>query len=111
MEMIKYGSKIFTEPDVRNNQAAKSDRDIYAAALDNILKAMKRHRIFDRFGFNLPKQVKEGKSTVLSSFDEWEFDICCHDWINVKNESLLSGYDPLPELINLLENNINTTEE
>ncbi len=76
MEVIKYGSKIFTEPDVRNKQGTKSDRDIYSAALDNIFTAMKSHRIFNRFGFNLPKRAKEGGSTVLSLFEEWEFDIC-----------------------------------
>lgn len=53
MEIIKYGSKIFMEPNVRNKQGAKSDRDIYLAALDNVFTAMKSHRLLDRFGFHL----------------------------------------------------------
>ncbi len=32
-------------------------RYIYAAALDNIFKAMKGLRIFERFGFNLPNEL------------------------------------------------------
>ncbi len=54
IEIIKYGSKIFTEPDIAKKQQS-TERDIYAAALFNIFEAMKGQRIFDRFGFNLPK--------------------------------------------------------
>ena len=72
IEVIKYGSKIFTEPDAkRKNQYQKSDRDVYAEAFDNIFAAMKGRRIFDRFGFNLPKTavLKEGKSKVLNEYE------------------------------------------
>ena len=59
IEIIKYGSKIFTEPDLKKKGNLKTPPKIYARALDNILVAMKGKRIFERFGFNLPKQQKQ----------------------------------------------------
>ena len=38
IEIVKYGSKIFSEPDVTNKAKKKTDRDIYVAALHNILQ-------------------------------------------------------------------------
>ncbi|GAA3515309.1 hypothetical protein GCM10022393_31620 [Aquimarina addita] len=58
VEIIKYGSKIFTEPDLKKRQKETNTAQIYIKALDTMLMAMKGKRIFDRFGFNLPKQKK-----------------------------------------------------
>ena len=111
IEIVKYGSKIFTEPDVNNKSFKKTDRDIYAAALDNIFTTMKDIRIFERFGFNLPKSTRESKSTLFNQYDEWEFDPRLFDWINIKNDNKLSGYIPSTELINLLTYNIDKASE
>jgi hypothetical protein len=54
IEIVKYGSKIFTEPDVNKKSNGSNTSNIHAAALHNIFNAMKGVRIFDRFGFNLP---------------------------------------------------------
>jgi len=73
IETIKYGSKIFTEPDLKK-QSKKSNPKIYVNALDEILKAMKGKRLFDRFGFNLPKQNhSEASQKFVDKFIEWEF--------------------------------------
>lgn len=111
IEIVKYGSKIFTEPDVNNKSSKKTKRDIYVAALHNIFKAMKGLRIFERFGFNLPKTNREGKSTLFNQYKEWEFDPKLLDWINKMSDNKLSGYVPSNELINLLTSNIDTTSE
>ncbi|HKG67241.1 MAG TPA: hypothetical protein VKA92_00115 [Segetibacter sp.] len=111
IEIVKYGSKIFTEPDVNNKSFKKTDRDIYAAALDNIFTAMKGIRIFERFGLNLPKSTKESKSTLFNQYDQWKFDPRQFDWLNIKNGTTLSGYIPTNELLNLLTFNIDTTSE
>jgi len=58
IEIIKYGSKIFTEPDLKKKGNLKTPPKIYDRALDNILVAMKGKRIFERFGFNLPEKHK-----------------------------------------------------
>ena len=108
IEIIKYGSKIFTEPDVNKKSKSSGTAKIHVAALDNIFKAMKEIRIFERFGFNLPKDLdlyKTGASLV-SDYDEWIFDPQKFDWLNLADEKCLSEYIPLLELKNLLENSI-----
>jgi hypothetical protein len=48
---------------------------ICAVAYDNIIAAMKKHRIFYRFGFDLPKQRKAAKViTMLQNYKEWFYD-------------------------------------
>lgn len=53
IETIKYGSKVFTEPQNKGKKVKGMTAKIYANAIDNIIVAMKGRRIFDRFGFNL----------------------------------------------------------
>lgn len=112
VEIIKYGSKIFTEPDVNKKSKTKGTQQIYAAALDNILTAMKGRRIFDRFGFNLPKQEKPTpKITMLKQYEELEFNPKIADWQNVYSGEVLSGYTPPSQLTAMLEHSVNTTLE
>ena len=108
IEIIKYGSKIFTEPDVNNKSYSKVNRDIYVAALYNIFDAMKKLRIFERFGFDLPKGIIRERigARVVSKYAEWVFVAKYADWLNTQNELVLSGYTPETELVNLLEYNI-----
>lgn len=94
IEIVKYGSKIFTEPDINKKIYSKGNRTIYVAALDNIFKAMKGIRIFERFGFNLPSKPKEESNAfVVTNYEKWLFDINCFDWLNNKEEKL-SNYKP-----------------
>jgi plasmid rolling circle replication initiator protein Rep len=110
IEIVKYGSKIFTEPDVRKKTETKDQSKIYVAALDNIFTAMKGVRIFERFGFDLPKdaQPNQSKATVIKEYYEWVYDANYFDWLNTENELTLSGYDPEAKLLDLLENRIDT---
>lgn len=109
IEIIKYGSKIFTEPDVNKKSKLNNSHQIYVAALDNILAAMKGKRIFERFGFNLPQSIEPSKpsQTELKDFDEWEYVTSKSDWENKRSEEVLTGYQPTPELSVLLSDNIN----
>lgn len=93
IETIKYGSKIFTEPDIKKKGEKGVPHMIYAHALDNIFCAMKGKRIFERFGFNLPQQPKkENKTRHVSSYQEWIFDHNQTDWYNTKTGERLTGY-------------------
>lgn len=105
VEVVKYGSKIFTEPDLNNGAKVKGNSKIYVLALGNIFTAMKGLRIFERFGFNLPttKLIIE-EPRVTTNYKEWNFDISKFDWINSLGERLVN-YLPAPELLRLLEDN------
>lgn len=108
IEVVKYGSKIFTEPDVNKKAAGKGSEKIYVAALNNIFNAMKGLRIFERFGFDLPKHdiIKTIPSSVVQDYCEWFFHPKYFDWLNIENGHNLTDYHPLKELLRLLENNI-----
>ncbi len=112
IEIIKYGSKIFTEPDVNKKIYSKEDRVIYVKALNNIFNAMKGLRIFDRFGFNLQKVSKaESKTFIVNDYEQWIYEPQLRDWLNSDNDVRLSNYQPPIGLIDLLINNINLTLE
>ncbi len=108
IETIKYGSKIFTEPDLKKKSKQSIPPMIYAYALDNILVAMKGKRIFDRFGFNLPPQsTKENISKLVENYETWLFYDDAADWINPKTGESLTGYLQPIELSYLLNYCIN----
>lgn len=110
IETIKYGSKIFTEPDLekKSKQPAATSPKIYARALDNILVAMKGKRIFERFGFNLPKSLPQKVNPKLVvDFETWIFPSNAADWINPNTGETLTGYLPPLELSYLLNECIN----
>lgn len=62
-------------------------------------------RIFERFGFKLPKATpKESKvAKITTEFQEWHFVPEYFDWLNSENELTLTGYYPNIELKHLLE--------
>jgi hypothetical protein len=108
IETIKYGSKIFTEPDLKKKGDKSIPPMVYARALDNIFSALTNKRLFDRFGFNLPQQEpKTSKSYLIQNFEEWTFEPSNNDWINKDSREILSGYTQTPELEHLLVNGIN----
>tara|TARA_R110002012_G_scaffold11112_7_gene49973 strand:+ start:63565 stop:64593 length:1029 start_codon:yes stop_codon:yes gene_type:complete len=109
IEIIKYGSKIFTEPDLKKKAKETDTAYIYLRALDTILTAMKGKRIFDRFGFNAPKNYKPKytPAKLLSNFSEWEYNTERSDWIDALTGEVLTEYKIPSHLQAILENNIN----
>jgi plasmid rolling circle replication initiator protein Rep len=105
VETIKYGSKIFTEPDVKRKGDKSIPRTLYASALDNILAAMKGKRIFERFGFNLPKlQKPESRLNLLTHYSRWSFLASQSDWVNLETGECLANYQMPNKLRFLLDN-------
>ena len=95
IEVIKYGSKIFTEPDLKKKG---KDGKVYALALYNILTAFEGHRLFERFGFNGPKENKEpNRLSIVVGYDIYHYDIAKGDWIGSKGQSL-TDYAICPQL-------------
>ena len=69
---------------------------------------MKRQRIFDRFGFNLPQQnKKENSSKLLFNFKTYVFASSATDWIDKTTGECLTGYLQPIELEYLLNDCIN----
>lgn len=108
IEIIKYGSKIFTEPDLKKKAKQTDTAHIYLKALDTILTAMKGKRIFDRFGFNSPNKNKPQHypAKLLSDYREWEYDSESSDWIDSVTGEVLTDYKIPSHLEAVLENNI-----
>ncbi|MCB9033223.1 MAG: protein rep [Chitinophagales bacterium] len=107
VEVIKYGSKIITKP--KNNEEIPAK--IYVNALHNILRAMKGLRIFERFGFNLPKQHNEENMQCIKDYDILRYNADCNDWIDIHDGIILSNYSLPNELKQLLNNNIDLVLE
>jgi hypothetical protein len=108
VEIIKYGSKIFTSPELKKKASNKIPPMIYAKALDNILTAMKGYRIFDRFGFNLPKgPIVKRQYKILEEYKEWVYSFQKADWVNSDTNESLTGYLQPPELSYLLNECVN----
>jgi hypothetical protein len=70
-------------------------------------------RIFDRFGFNLPKiPTKERKGArLVTDHSKWQFVAKYHDWLNTENGLTLTGFVPDVGLFNLLESGIDRFSE
>lgn len=109
IETIKYGTKIFTEPDMSKRAKTNKSNVVYAAALDTFFAAMKGIRQFERFGFNLPKAAKSSKVVdVVIPGKNWLYRSSLHDWVNPETGERLTGYVPTPQLQWMLAENIDT---
>ncbi|MBN2639420.1 MAG: protein rep [Bacteroidales bacterium] len=109
IEVVKYGSKILTEPNPNNKiERRKITRRVYIAALYNILRAMRGLRLTDTYGFELPKSKTKTKSVTVFDYDELSYDMEMMDWVNEDTGETLSNYEPDPELLHILNKNIET---
>lgn len=59
IETIKYGTKIFTQPNPDKKKKVKGAERIYAKAIYNILNAMRGRHLFEHFGFKVPTSAKK----------------------------------------------------
>lgn len=112
IEVIKYSTKVFTEPSENEPDSGKRTYKIYIRAMYNIIKAMKGFRIFERFGFNASKRksdrIKHIK--VAQTYDKWGYDVSQFNWVNNDGETL-TDYWPRPELLHMLENGFDVIME
>ncbi|MEZ0007157.1 hypothetical protein ABH942_002536 [Flavobacterium sp. 28YEA47A] len=112
IEIIKYVSKIFSEPKIKK-KGEKTSYQFYVYALDNILTSMKGKRIFERFGVN--SEIKEVKKSLepqhVTQYDEWGFNSKVSDWQNIDTTEVFTGYKPKPQLTSILANCIDITSQ
>ncbi len=115
IEVVKYGSKIFTEQDIYakgKNRDKKGKSTIYAGALNNIFHAMRGLRIFERFGFNIPDSKPATKQArVVNDYYEWQFHAPSADWLSTDTGNPLSNFIAPFDLTSILENSIDIQRE
>jgi hypothetical protein len=104
IKIIKYSTKVFTEPDSKRGRRKRGEHKVFAAALFHIIKSTKGLRIFDRFGFNLPKKARVSKppERKIQDYEEWEFNMEHGNWAHTEWEAVLTDYVFPDELSYLL---------
>ena len=115
IEIVKYGSKIFTEPDIAKRMKYGGPKKlcfIYVRALYNILLAMDGHDVFNTFGFKTPKLEKPCKQTKkVTEYVEFDYDLSAPDWVNENLGIRLTNYKVPEELEALLQSRVDTKLE
>ncbi|MCG9910054.1 MAG: protein rep [Flavobacteriales bacterium] len=112
IEIVKYSSKIFTDPEMKKRGKSGQNPQVYAAALHNIIEAFRGHRVFDRFGFNTSKKsTKEPKYIELSDYENLTYSMEDFDWVFSGNDKKLTNYMPAAKTLDILSNNIDTFNE
>ncbi|HTN46921.1 MAG TPA: hypothetical protein VL098_11285 [Flavipsychrobacter sp.] len=105
VEVIKYGTKIFTDP--KKSKKSSGVVKLYAKAYYNIICAMQGIRLFASFGFTLPKTDKlVSNAKEVTNYQEWKYVNEYHDWLHTESELTLFGYTPEEVLSELLDNSI-----
>ena len=103
IETIKYGTKVFTDPDAKKGIRGKNYK-LYARAYYTIIKAFEGKKIIANFGFKLPKgtRKKEKTETTYSSASTLHYLPKVNDWINKETGSMLTRFSPDEELKTLI---------
>jgi len=112
IEVVKYGSKIFTKSEgKRNTSRHNRTYRVYVSALYIIISSMKGLRLFDRFGLDLTEnKTHERKPAIqLTDYEELHYYLEIMDWISEDTSESLSGFKLTLELQNLLLDRIDTT--
>jgi len=110
IETIKYGAKIFTDPEMKKKKGntKKKDHKIYAAGLHEIYKAMDGRHLFRKFGFKLSQSGnKAPKEEYATDYQKWVYDPKLADYVNSETGQIMTNYIPNGEL-DLIINNIDT---
>jgi len=98
-ELFKYTTKIVSKSE-------NKDFNIYVKPLDVIFHSLKGMRTFQSFGKikKVDEDIKELDSELYEGIDEYEFVVwkwIGNDWQNMVNGSMLTGYKPSIEMIEL----------
>lgn len=112
IETIKYATKVSSKMDVMEKNQRHSKRYLFVRALYNILEAFDGLRIFEHFGFKVPKQqITISVSKVISDFQNYQYDLRKTDWVEEVTDMTLTDYVPDEWLMNMLRGHINRTLE
>lgn len=102
VEVIKYGTKVFTDPE--GKKKPKGIVKMYPRAFYNIIVAMKGLRLFSSVGFILPKKDEEERqpARVVTDYEEWVHAAELQNWTNTERWEQLFDQNPDAGLEELL---------
>ncbi|NNE15366.1 MAG: hypothetical protein HKN51_10350 [Saprospiraceae bacterium] len=110
IEVLKYSTKIFTDPDMKKGKYKTSDPVVYAAAIHEIYKAFKGLKLVNSYGFSLPKIEKETKTQIVpkTNTKEWLYQSQLRNYVDIEAGELMYKERQLPsvKVEYLMENNI-----
>ena len=100
---------LIPDPTVEKYKHRKGNTKVYSKAMYTIFKAMKGHRIFERFGFSNPnpKQAPAGAKAVID-FDLWTYNLKQRDWVNKDTGETLTDFTPPAELLDVFLNRVDS---
>ncbi len=111
IEVLKYGAKIFTDPNMKKSKDKTVLPVVYAAAMHEIFKAFDGRKLCTRFGFTLPKSnTVKTESKIVKEYDQFVFDQTLRNYVNIetgqiwKTVATTSTEDYLLENINTEKN-------
>lgn len=105
IETIKYGAKVFTDPDMIKDKKKRTQLPkIYIAALHTIYKALDGCHLLSTFGFKQPKTIldDEQEAIITKVFEDWLYDTQIKDWVNTETAEIMTKYKPDGKLQYLL---------
>jgi hypothetical protein len=112
IEIVKYSTKIFTDPNMAKKGKQKTNPTIYVSALDNVISALKKHRIFDRFGFNLPNRTNPQRNCkVVANATTLKYDPRQNDWTVESTGERVTDFIPEPRTVEVLENHMDSISD
>ena len=112
IETIKYGAKIFTDPDMIKRKSHRTKKPkVYAAALHEIYKSMKGRNLISTFGFKQSnvKPVKKLNESTTSALKEWIYNVDVKDWVDCDTGQLMTDFKSEGGLENLFKHRIDTS--
>ena len=111
IEVLKYGTKVFSEFD-KKEKGKHIPKQVYPRAHYNIYKAFRNRRLFDRFGFNLPPEFKPDiEPTLTNDFEEYEYDTKINNWISIETQEPIFSYIPDANIEHMLYDCMNSELE
>lgn len=104
-ELFKYFTKVVHRP--KYHQQGGQSWELYPAAkLDTIFQAMHGKRVFQTFGFTLPKDpeiIEEKNTDDLKPVTVWRYVATVTDWIDHDTGEFLTDYKPPDKLRELFK--------
>ena len=102
IEVIKYGVKVLTDPDMKKGKNRTQLPIIFAAAMHEIHKAFSGKNLLSKYGFSLPQSDNEAKEQYVedSKVKTWAYDPQISNYIDEETAEVMypNKYLPSPEM-------------